>query len=105
MSVNFKIWNSFYERFSHAYSLFVSVEKVFSTDTDYSYFVRASVFDSSEPVTLGYSFSTPDEAFEYMESIEKLYPRFGDERELFIENSPEFDLNLIKEPRPSSATK
>ena len=96
--VNFKIRRPSYENFSQAYSLFVSVEKVFSTDLDYSYFVRASVYEDSEPITIGYCFSTPDEAFEYMESIQKLYPRFGDERDSFIENSPEFDLNLIKEP-------
>ena len=104
-SVNFKIRYSSKEEICQAFSLSVTVEKLFSIDTDYSYFVRASVYETPVPITIGYCFTTPDEAFEYMERIEKLYPPFGDERDWFIENSPEFDINLIKEPGPSSATK
>lgn len=70
----------------------------------YFYVVEALRYGISAPLSIGDIFETPQKAFEYVRKVLKNYPRYNDERDYNIEYAPVFDIDLFKEPRPSSAT-
>ncbi len=89
------------------YALFVVCSNAFVDiyEEKYLYCVQALCYDCSFPLFIDGFFNTPSEAFGFAERIREKYPKYNDERDHYIEYSPVFDMNLFKEPRPSSATK
>ena len=90
--VNFKFKSKIEKNFLQAINLHIEVEEIFG---EIDYFVYAEYIGIGNYETISPPLKTAKEAFELVEKISKRYPKYGDDRDYDIENSPEFDINSI----------